>query len=158
MKGYLTQVIEISDQLLDEKIDFVFLQSGVGSWAASIVAYIQKYWEYQPLIYSVEPFSANCVFESIACGNRVSVNDGGETIMAGLNCGTVSKIAHPIDKDIPIISGESGASPLAAIIGLRKVLNKNRNINLSFSQATNILIINTEGDTDKKSYDSIIQS
>ena len=67
-------------------------------------------------------------------------------------------LAHPIDKDIPIISGESGASPLAAIIGLRKVLNKNRNINLSFSQATNILIINTEGDTDKKSYDSIIQS
>mgnify|MGYP006102309141 CR=1 FL=1 len=185
MKGYLTQIIEISDQLLDEKIDFVFLQSGVGSWAASLVAYIQKYWEYQPFIYSVEPYSANCVFESIAGGNRVSVNNGGETIMAGLNCGTVSKIAwpilknglmgaisikdnlvekamkvlaHPLDKDIPVISGESGASPLAAIIGLKKILNKNRNINLRFSPKTNILIINTEGDTDKKSYDSIIQS
>ena len=185
MKGYLTQIIEISDQLLDKKIDFVFLQSGVGSWAASLVAYIQKYWEYQPLIYSVEPFSANCVFKSIACGDRVSVTDNGETIMAGLNCGTVSKIAwpilknglkgaisikdnlveeamkvlaHPLDDDTPIISGESGASPLAAIIGLKNILNQNRKINFSFSKKTNILIINTEGDTDKKNYDSIIQS
>ena len=185
MKGYLTQIIEISDQLLDKKIDFVFLQSGVGSWAASLVAYIQKYWEYQPLIYSVEPFSANCVFKSIACGDRVSVTNNGKTIMAGLNCGTVSKIAwpilknglkgaisikdnlveeamkvlaHPLDDDTPIISGESGASPLAAIIGLKNILNQNRDIDLSFSKKTNILIINTEGDTDKKNYVSIIQS
>jgi diaminopropionate ammonia-lyase len=185
MKGYLTQIIEISDQLLDKKIDFVFLQSGVGSWAASLVAFIQKYWEYQPLIYSVEPYSANCVFKSIACGNRVSVNGRGKTIMAGLNCGTVSKIAwpilkngligaisikdilveeamkvlaHPFDEDTPIISGESGASALAAIIGLKKILNQNRDTDFSFSKNTNILIINTEGDTDKKKYDSIIQS
>jgi len=185
MKGYLTQIVEISDQLLDKKVDFVFLQSGVGSWAASLVAFIQKYWEYQPLIYSVEPYSANCVFKSIACGNRVSVNGRGKTIMAGLNCGTVSKIAwpilknglmgaisikdilveeamkvlaHPFDEDTPIISGESGASALAAIIGLKKILNQNRDIDFSFSKNTNILIINTEGDTDKKKYDSIIQS
>ena len=105
--------------------------------------------------------------------------------MAGLNCGTVSKIAwpilknglkgaisikdnlveeamkvlaHPLDEDTPIISGESGASPLAAIIGLKKILNQNRNIDFSFSKNANILIINTEGDTDKKKYDSIIQN
>jgi diaminopropionate ammonia-lyase len=185
MKGYLTQIIEISDQIIDKKIDFVFLQSGVGSWAASLVAYIQKYWKYQPLIYSVEPFSANCVFKSIAYGDRLSVNDKGKTIMAGLNCGTVSKIAwpilknglagsisindnlvevamkvlaYPLGEDRPIISGESGASSLAAIIGLNKIFNTSKNINLSFSKKTNILIINTEGDTDKKNYNRITQS
>ena len=62
------------------------------------------------------------------------------------------------DEDTPIISGESGASTLAAIIGLKKILNQNRDIEFSFSKNTNILIINTEGDTDKKKYDRIIQS
>ncbi len=180
MKGYLTQMDEISDQLLDEKINFIFLQSGVGSWAASVIAYIQKHWLYQPNIYSVEPFSANCVFESILYGKSISTKDKGDTIMSGLNCGTISSLAWPILKaglagsisisdglvkeamrtlakpkgnDNPIVSGESGASSLAAILGLTKNNNP-----LSFTEDTNILIINTEGDTDKDNYKNIICS
>ncbi len=43
---------------------------------------------------SVEPVEAACVQASIAAGHPVSVVTG-HTIMAGLNCGTVSSLAWP---------------------------------------------------------------
>ena len=43
---------------------------------------------------SVEPVEAACVQASVAAGHPVSVATG-HTIMAGLNCGTVSSLAWP---------------------------------------------------------------
>ena len=82
-----------------KKIDFIFLQTGVGSWAASIISYILNNWDYAPSFISVEPFSANCLFESIKAGKRVKVNNNQSTCMAGLDCGTVSKLAWQILKN-----------------------------------------------------------
>ena len=45
-------------------------------------------------VVSVEPVEAACVQASIAAGHPVSVTTG-HTIMAGLNCGTVSSLAWP---------------------------------------------------------------
>ncbi|MDG1847125.1 MAG: diaminopropionate ammonia-lyase, partial [Candidatus Marinimicrobia bacterium] len=179
MKGYWTQMHEITSQINDKKIDFIFLQTGVGSWAASIISYILNNWDYAPSFISVEPFSANCLFESIKAGKRVKVTKNETTCMAGLDCGTVSMLAwqilknsitasisisdnlteeamrilsNPIKNDSIIIAGESGASGLGALIALKNDKKYNLlNANL------NILIINTEGDTDKDNYNKIMK-
>ena len=73
MKGYWTQIHEITEQIISSNVDVLFLQAGVGSWAASIASYIMIYWKNPPMIITVEPLSANCVYESIKTGKRVSI-------------------------------------------------------------------------------------
>ena len=184
-RGYLTQIHEITQQIKDQKIDIIFLQSGVGSWAASILMYILSFWKKPPLFISVEPHSANCLFQSIKSAKRVSVDSKETTAMAGLDCGTVSTeawkilkhgisgslsisdnlmeeavrmLANPLENDLYIKSGESGASPLAALIGLIRSSEMGtfkRKIRLNNN--SNILLINTEGDTDRENYKRIAQ-
>ena len=185
MRGYLTQAHEITEQIKQNDINIIFLQSGVGSWAASIIMYMLTFWKTPPLFISVEPHSANCLFRSIQSAKRVSVKNDETTAMVGLDCGTVSTeawkilkhgiygalsisdslmedavrvFANPIQNDIQIISGESGASPLAALIGLVKSAD-----HVDFARAiklnnkSNILLINTEGDTDSVNYERILR-
>ena len=185
MRGYSTQVSEINDQIRDEKIDILFLQSGVGSWAASIIGYMVREWKHVPYFISVEPYSANCLYESIQTGCRVTVENDKQTNMAGLNCGSVSSLAWQILKnglsgalsisdklsekamrvlasnnssDPEIISGESGAAGLAGLIGLcetNKFKNYKSMINLNSSSS--VLVINTEGDTDPINYQKVVR-
>ncbi len=186
MRGYLTQAHEITEQIKDEKIDIIFLQSGVGSWAASILMYIFSFWKTSPLFISVEPHSANCLFKSIQSSKRVSVNSNETTAMAGLDCGTVSTVAwdilkhgifasvsiadslmeeavrvlaHPLKEDSLVKSGESGASSLAALIGLLRSNHLDAfNSRIKLNNRSNILLINTEGDTDQVNYNRILSS
>ena len=184
MKGYWTQIHEITRQIGKEKIDVLFLQTGVGSWAASIIGYIMKKWQNPPVCISVEPHSANCLFESIKTGYRVSVENNETTTMAGLNCGSVSTLAwnilkngligsisisdklseeamitlaSPVSGDPVIISGESGASGLGALIGLCK-MNEFNNFKekICLNKTSSVLVINTEGDTDRSNYKRVV--
>ena len=182
MKGYWTQIHEITKQISPNSIDVLFLQAGVGSWAASLISYIMIYWENPPKMISVEPLSANCVHESIRMGHRVSVHSNQKTIMAGLNCGTVSTMAwailknyiyksisipdsfsknaiklfaNPIADDQKIISGESGAGGLGGLLALINGSSKDRAEEVLKDSST-VLIINTEGATDPINYNSII--
>jgi len=184
MKGYWTQIHEITNQIGKEKIDVLFLQTGVGSWAASIIGYIMKEWQNPPACISVEPHSANCLFESIKTGNRVSVENNEITTMAGLNCGSVSTLgwqilknglvgsisisdklseeammtlASPVSGDPVIISGESGASGLGALIGLCKTHEFNSfKEKICLNKTSTVLVINTEGDTDRSNYKRVV--
>ena len=184
MKGYWTQIHEITNQIGKEKIDVLFLQTGVGSWAASIIGYIMKEWQNPPACISVEPHSANCLFESIKTGNRVSVENNEITTMAGLNCGSVSTLgwqilknglvgsisisdklseeamitlASPVSGDPVIISGESGASGLGALIGLCKTHEFNSfKEKICLNKTSTVLVINTEGDTDRSNYKQVV--
>ena len=184
MKGYCTQIHEITEQIGKEKIDVLFLQTGVGSWAASIIGYIMKKWQNPPVCISVEPHSANCLFESIKTGNRVSVENNETTTMAGLNCGSVSTLAwnilknglvgsisisdklseeamitlaSPVSGDPVIISGESGASGLGALIGLCKTHEFNNfKEKICLNKTSSVLVINTEGDTDRSNYKRVV--
>ena len=45
MKGYWTQIHEITGKISSSNVDVLFLQTGVGSWAASIASYIMIYWK-----------------------------------------------------------------------------------------------------------------
>ena len=168
-------------------IDIVFLQCGVGSWpAACIWYYLNRYKEKKPKIVLVEPNESSGVLSSFKLNKRVSPNGNFETIMAGLNCGIPSKSAwdiilngcdasivisdeyskaamntfyKPLGNDPKIISGESGAAGLGGLMRCIEDPNfKELNKHLSLNSESRVLIFNTEGDTDKNSFKSIIEN
>lgn len=153
MAGYCTLFDEITGQWSSGKtssppFDFVFLQGGVGSFAAAGACYyFHRYGPAMPRLIVVEPMSAACLQASAdsADGHIVTTDDTTGTIMAGLNCPTPSLTAWPILRrlvdtflsvpdayarqamrqfyqarpgDKRIISGESGAAGLAGLMAL----------------------------------------
>ena len=104
--------------------------------------------------------------------------------MAGLNCGSVSTLAWnilkngligsisisdklseeamktlacPVSGDPVIISGESGASGLGALIGLCKTHEFSAFKKIIYLNKTStVLVINTEGDTDRLNYERVM--
>ena len=137
--GYSTLFRELDDQLADlgiDQPDLVLVPTGVGSLLqAALTHYRADSTGADTAVVSVEPVEAACVQASIAAGHPVSVATG-HTIMAGLNCGTVSSLAWPsihrgldaaatvtddqvtsaardlADNGVPV--GPCGAAPLAA--------------------------------------------
>lgn len=172
---------------LDSNIDLVFLQAGVGSMAAAgIYYYLNKYGTKRPKIIIVESEEADGILLSFQ-NNKISTSKGNSnTIMAGLNCGTPSlgawellkngtdyslkindyyakkamrELYFPIDSDKRIISGESDSAGFAGFLSLMiedefKVIKDA----LEISENTNILFINTEGNTDAKVFSEIINN
>ena len=190
MSGYLTHFKEIecfTNNMTKSKYDIIFLQCGVGSWAASCIWYYYNFYnENRPKIVLIEPEEACGVYESFLKGKRSTPTTSFKTVMAGLNCGIPSKSAWEIIKrgcdavlkisdsdvkkamnrlyysknnDPKIISGESGAAGLA---GLLKLINNKDLIELksflNINSESKILLFNTEGDTDKKNFKKIIES
>ena len=178
--------MEDSINLFDKpNVDVIFLQCGVGSWPASCIwYYINRYGKNKPKIVLVEPREAAGTLSSFKQNERVSPKGNFKTIMAGLNCGIPSKSAWEIIKkgcdavltitdndvkdamrtlykpngnDARIISGESGAAGLAGLMKCIKdpALSK-LNQHIGLNSKSRILIFNTEGDTDKTSYKSIV--
>jgi diaminopropionate ammonia-lyase len=168
-------------------LDIVIMQGGVGSFAAAGVSYFyNRYGKRKPKLISVEPTEAACLLESIRTANGEPTSSKGsfKTIMAGLNCGTPSHLAWPIlregidlflaipDKyaikamrqyynpvgdDPHVISGESGAAGLGALLALLK----NDSLceakeKLGLGPDSRILIFNTEGATDPVGFNKII--
>ncbi len=66
-------------------------------------------------------------------------------------------LASPIKDDPRVISGESGASALGALIELC-ISNKYRAFKkkINLNRTSKILLINTEGNTDPVNYDRVI--
>ena len=194
MIGYTTIFQEAFHQasFYSGKITHVFIQAGVGGLAAACAAWCEKERikndnRYLPRLICVEPIDADCLMES-AKNNIISSSKGGtNSIMAGLNCGTPSKIAwnllndtvdcfitigddwvmetmrlmkYSFGHDRSIISGESGS---AGIAGLLSVMTKNDNtsneikILLGLNADSVILCVNTEGDTDANLYKEIVK-
>jgi diaminopropionate ammonia-lyase len=70
---------------------------GVGSWAHSVVAHFKSK-EPPSYVATVEPTEAACLNTSLNAGKIVPIQTG-DTIMNGMNCGTVSTIAWPFLRD-----------------------------------------------------------
>ncbi len=169
------------------KPDVVFLQTGVGGLsAAGTWFFVKTYGESGPKLVCVEPTSADCVLESVLIGDGLAHSTRGpqDSIMAGLNCGTPSLSAWPLMKtgmeyflaledefsreamrrlqaplreDPAIISGESGAAGLAALLALcqESGLKESRE-RLGLHEDAVVLVLNTEGDTDPEHYKKIV--
>ncbi len=148
MQGYATIIDEAMEQLAERgeaKPTHVFLQAGVGTFAAGITAYlVSSFGADHPIIVIAEPDEADCFFRSTSAGDGEphSVTGFMPTIMAGLACGEpcsiswqilkdyadfflscsdgvtvegMKTLAHPLSGDPKVISGESGAVGLGIV-------------------------------------------
>lgn len=178
MAGYLTQFLEIEDQI-DLQPDLILLQAGVGSWAAAAACYYRARYGKKPILICVEPIEADCILESAKQGRVTSTTASQQTIMAGLNCGTPSTLAFEILKASinlflaiddswtieamkllyanQIVSGESGAAGLAGLLALLhdNSLQKCKE-HLGITASSTVLVFNSEGDTDPESFQAIM--
>lgn len=183
MAGYTTMFREV-DSVLNtaSPVDAVFLQVGVGSWAAAAVWYFHvRYGKDRPKIICIEPEHADCLLRSLE-NDRITSIDTQDTIMAGLNCGTPSYSAWDIlitgidmalsisdeytmkamqllyHADNLVISGESGAAGLGGLIALSEYSGfANAKREIGIGEQSRVLVFNTEGDTDSKSYRKIVK-
>lgn len=185
MQGYTTLVKEVVDQL-EKAPSHVFLQAGVGSFAGAVVAYLKQSYTQEITFILVEPYAANCFYESFKQGAPHYVTVGGEmqTIMAGLACGepnpmaweilkTYTKIGicchetvaatgmrvlgNAIGTDARIVAGESGAAPFGCFYEL--MTNEHYALlrdTLQINEHSRVLFFNTEGDTDVENYRNIM--
>lgn len=153
MQGYATLAKETVEQMMDhtpEPPTHLFLQAGVGSFAAAVAAYfVQYYGTSHPKIVLVEPHLANCFYKSFAANDHSIKTVGGkmDTMMAGLACGVPNPkawdilklstetsfscddrvaalgmriLGHPLKSDQRIVSGESGAVSTGLLYCLAK--------------------------------------
>ncbi|UZR96597.1 diaminopropionate ammonia-lyase (plasmid) [Chondrinema litorale] len=188
MAGYLTSLKELENELHTlpkPKIDIVFIQAGVGSWAASAIwYYMNRYGRNKPQIIIVEPNESDGIFNSFYKNRRSNSSGNGRTIMAGLNCGIPSLSAWEIIKhgvnavikipddyaenamrklyysegdDPKIIAGESGVAAFAGFMALiQDIKYKGLRDYFGINEETNILCFNTEGATDIDEFNKII--
>jgi diaminopropionate ammonia-lyase len=96
VEGYETIFREADEQLGGELPDVAFIPIGVGSLA---VAAAHHWPGTTPRLVGLEPESAACALESIRAGEPVTVPGPHDSIMAGLNAGTVSQLAWPVLRD-----------------------------------------------------------
>lgn len=172
-----TEQIEQTEQI--DPITHIAIQCGVGGLASAVAMWIQMrkidcdVWHNDVKLIIVEPQDADCVAYNIytqhnyPTTNLVQCLGDTNSIMAGLNCGVPSKNAWPVLRDISdlfvvigdewariamrklyensIISGESGGAGLAGIIANKDIFDEN----------SVVLVINTEADTDPKTFKDI---
>ena len=99
MRGYFTICSEFCSQT-DQWPTHLFLQAGVGSFAAAVALYFYTESKTQrrpmPKVILVEPTNAACFYQSAKQGRPVEVGGEHKTIMAGLACGRPSDLAWEI--------------------------------------------------------------
>jgi len=166
IEGYRTIFTEVDEQLAVSP-EVVVVPMGVGALAAATVASYAA----TAQIVVVEPLHAACGLRSVEAGHPVFVPGPHDSIMAGLNCGTVSTVAWPalsrgVDlfvavtdgaaeqamrdlADVGVTGGETGAASLA---GLRAVAESGA---MTLTGRT-ALVLCTEGATDPVAYERIV--
>jgi len=165
----------------------VFIQAGVGSLAASAAAYYTNLLgSARPKIVVIEPDQAACLFHSMEIGDGDPHAFPGDlnTVMAGLACGVPSRIAWevllqcadvflkcpdyvaatgmrvfgaPLDGDPPVISGESGAVTLGALMFIMESseLAPVRE-HLGLDSTSQVLLVNSEHNTDPDRFRQLV--
>lgn len=186
MQGYMTMALEAYESL-QEPPTHIFIQAGVGSLAGAIQGFFANvYGDNGPKVIVVEPEKADCLYQTAAAndGNIHYVKSDLDTIMAGLACGEPNPMAwpimrdysfgflschdslaakgmrilgNPLNDDIRIIAGESGAIGIGALATIMTDPNymtlKNM---LGLDEHSSVLCFNTEGDTDPVNYLDVV--
>lgn len=91
MEGYLVVAAEVVDQISTAPTH-IFLQAGVGGFAAAMTAYFRACWGDDPTIVVVEPDTAATLFESIREDRPTDVS-GAASVMGRLDCKSPSHLA-----------------------------------------------------------------
>lgn len=183
MAGYGVMIDEIIEQS-DHIPSHLFVQGGVGGLAAAMAARLrQKLGANSPRIIVVEPELAACLYASGKVGEKTIFNIDQETMMAGLSCGEPSDLAweilaseasdyltipeslvaptmrlagRPLGTDPAIQAGESAVAGMAALIALAR--NQELREKLNLGKNSSVLLIGSEGATDAKIYQEIMEN
>ena len=179
MTGYTLMAEEAIGQLPAGVLPtHMFLQAGVGGMAAAVCArFWQRYGSERPVTVTVEPRQCACWLESIKAGRPVTVAGEIDSVMAGLSCGEVSRLAWPILRsgadavlsvedsaapeamrllaeaphgDRPVVGGESGVAGLAGFLAVAG--DGEARCLLGLDATSRVLLFGTEGDTDPEAY------
>ena len=183
MQGYTLMAAEAVEQLSDGvRPSHTFLQAGVGGMAAATAAELwQTYGADRPKTVLVEPKTAACWYESLLAQKPVVVDGELDSIMAGLACGEISKLAWEIlapcsdamikidDEaaadcmrllagsrygDAPFAAGESAVAGLAGFLAVANDVTARAKVGLD--AGSNVLLFGTEGATDPDTYAEIV--
>src|SRR5207248_659955 len=156
LAGYGTLLQEVARQL-PHPPDVLFVQMGVGSLAAAMIANLGRLgWPTE--VIGVEPADADCILESLKTDRLEFVPGPHRSLMVGLNCARPSDIAWPLLRaglstvvaieddwaeramaELESLGIESGHSGAAGLAGLRALDGELRE--------RSVLVINTEGAT-----------
>ena len=165
VEGYQTLLVEVDAQL-ERPPDLVAVPVGVGSLAEAVVRHYRRPGHPHPRVLSVEPDTAACVLASLTADRPVRVSTAA-TVMAGLNCGTVSTSAWPVLRqgcdaavavsddealravdDLGRLGVSSGPSGAATLAGVRAALNDvARRAALDLDDDAVVVLLSTEGNS-----------
>jgi diaminopropionate ammonia-lyase len=151
----------------------VVIQGGVGGLAAGVISYMTEYFgPRRPVFLIVEPEQADCLYQSGLRGVATAAPGAADSLIGGLACRDVSPLAWQFLEstgdyfitvkdelainamrilakgsagDIPVVSGESGAAGLAAVLAI--AASGDDRALAGFNRSSRILVINTEGGT-----------
>ncbi|MCA2012097.1 diaminopropionate ammonia-lyase [Cereibacter sphaeroides] len=180
MQGYTALVTEALAQL-PEPPTHVFLQAGVGGFAAAVAGHLAvRLGEARPHVTVVEPERAACLLASAQAGRSVKVAEGEATVMAMLECyepslsafrilervadgfmdlpedaapAVMRRLARPLPGDPAVVAGESGGVGLAGVIAVLQDPALAARIGLGAK--ARVLVINTESATDPAVYERL---
>lgn len=176
MAGYSLIVREILDEMKHPPTH-VIIQAGVGGLAAAVcAAFWMELGKNRPRFIVCESTHSDCILQSLKNGKASNVFIEEETIMAGLSCGEISKIAWDIlskgasasvtltdDQVGPIMrfmvsqNIEAGECAVPGIISLLAISNNSGQMKqLNLNQSSRVLVFGCEGATDQQVYDEII--
>ena len=179
--GYTIMVDEMMDQL-DRAPTHVFIPAGVGGLAAAIAGHwARRAGADAPRMVVVEPHAADCVYRSLATGAPTEVDGNVDSFMACLSAGEVSPVAWPILRacvddvvtipdeaaaetmralaegrhgDAPLVSGESGCAPVAALLALAN--EPELRAALGLDGRSRVVAIGSEGATAPEIYERTV--
>lgn len=181
MQGY-TVIVRESLKRLPEPPTHVFLQAGVGGFAAAIAGHMAiMLGPMRPKAVVVEPTRSACLYASAQAGRPITVANQQSTVMTMLECAEPSsvawrvlarvgdafmtveeegavavmkRLARPLGNDPAIVSGESGGAGLAGLI--RAAGDRDMQTALGLDTHSRVLVVNSEGATDAGRYAELV--
>lgn len=169
VEGYSTMLNESDLQIQEateaKSASHAFIPVGVGSIAHAVTKHYKKPppgTQSRASVVTVEPTTAACLRASLEAGRMTTVETG-DSIMCGMNCGTVSSTAWPtlasgVDADVTVTDKEAhaavselstmglqpGPCGAATLSALRKACLEARE-ELGFTQDAIVVLFCTEG-------------
>lgn len=181
MQGYTLITAEVAAEL-EAPPTHVFLQAGVGGFAAALAYSMAGAWaDALPRFIVVEPERAACLLASARAGKLVAVDVEQPTVMSMLECyepsllawklldrladaflsvqetdaiDAMRVLAFPYMGDPPVLAGESGGAGLAGLL----VASRDPSMReaLGLTSKSRVLLINTESATDESRYSELV--
>ena len=174
VEGYRTLLEEIDEQL-EGGFDLIAVPVGVGSLAEAVVRHYRSPENAHPSVLCVEPTGAACLLRSLRADRPVTVATR-ETVLTGLNCGSVSTSAWQVLRagcdnavaigdevalraaaDLASLGIASGPSGAASLAGVRAIVHPARSQQQHQAELARpgglgddsvVVLLNTEGSRD----------